>query len=80
MISLKTERLIISDHTPDDLAAMHTLLSDPIAMYYLPDIKTNGVEECNKVLSEKRIHTFRNSHRCYKKIQGDEASNSSTRV
>lgn len=45
MIILKTERLIISDHTPDDLEAMHKLLSDPVAMYYLPDIKTNTMDE-----------------------------------
>lgn len=35
MIALKTERLIISDHIPDDLEAIHKLLSDPAAMYYL---------------------------------------------
>jgi len=51
MIALKTERLIISDHTSDDLAAMHRLLSDPIAMYYLPDIKTNSVEESHQNLN-----------------------------
>lgn len=44
MIVLKTERLIISDHSPNDSEAMHKLLSDPVAMYYLPDIKTNDIE------------------------------------
>ena len=45
MISLKTNRLIISDHEYSDLDAMHKLLSHETAMYYLQDIKTETLEE-----------------------------------
>lgn len=45
MIALKTERLLISDHTPNDLLPLHKLLCDPVAMYYLPDIHTHTIEE-----------------------------------
>ncbi len=40
MIQLQTDRLIIRDHLPEDLQAMHSLLSNPVAMHYLQDIRT----------------------------------------
>ena len=45
MIELQTERLIIRDHVPEDLPAMHGLLSNAVAMHYLPDIRTATPEE-----------------------------------
>ncbi len=45
MIRLQTDRLIIRDHLPEDLQAMHSLLSNPAAMYYLEDIRTSTLEE-----------------------------------
>lgn len=45
MILLKTKRLIIRDHKPQDLESMHQLLSNEEAMYYIQDIKTNTIEE-----------------------------------
>lgn len=42
---LKTERLIIRDHAPEDLGPMHRLLSDAKAMYYLDDIRTRTLDE-----------------------------------
>lgn len=44
-IRLETDRLIIRDHTIEDLADLHKLLSDSRVMYYLQDLKTNSVEE-----------------------------------
>lgn len=51
MVVLKTERLVISDHAHEDLEPMHRLLSDPDAMYYLPEIKTNTLEESSENLN-----------------------------
>lgn len=45
MINIETNRLIIRDHLHSDLDSMHKLLSDSLAMYYLPDIRTNSFEE-----------------------------------
>jgi ribosomal-protein-alanine N-acetyltransferase len=45
MIKLETDRLIIRDHTEDDIVDLHKLLSDSKVMYYLQDLKTNGIEE-----------------------------------
>lgn len=44
MVHLRTKRLLISDHARDDIQPMHRLLSDPVAMYYLQDIKTNTLQ------------------------------------
>ena len=41
-IFLTTERLILRDHRFSDLTTHHTLLSDPEAMRYLPDIRTHS--------------------------------------
>lgn len=45
MIQLTTDRLIIRDHVQEDLQALHGLLSNPIAMYYLDDIRTATLDE-----------------------------------
>ena len=45
MIRLYTERLLIRDHVWIDLPTHHALLSDPVAMRYLPDIHTQTLEE-----------------------------------
>lgn len=66
MVFLTTERLNIRDHMPADLNAMHTLLSDPVAMLYLPEIKTTTFEETrtnletaiNEAGQEKRVKYF----------------------
>ena len=66
MISLKTERLLICDHKPEDLEHMHPLMSDPVAMYYLEDIWTYDIEDTRRNLeaaiseatSEKRVKYF----------------------
>lgn len=44
MVILHTNRLVIRDHVYDDLDTMHRLLSDPKAMYYLQDLKTENME------------------------------------
>lgn len=66
MVFLTTERLNIRDHRPADLDAMHVLLSDPVAMRYLPEIKTTTLEETRANLEtaiveagqEKRVKYF----------------------
>ena len=48
MLPLKTARLLIRNHHPEDAPAMNRLLSDPVAMRYLPDLRTGdmaGTEE-----------------------------------
>lgn len=52
MIKIKTDRLIIRDHIEDDIDSLHRLLSDEKAMYYLPDIKTNTLDESRENLYE----------------------------
>ena len=44
-IWLETERMILRDHRWEDLDSHHGLISDPDAMYYLPDILTQTKEE-----------------------------------
>ena len=44
-IWLETERMILRDHRWEDLESHHGLISDPDAMYYLPDIRTHDLEE-----------------------------------
>lgn len=58
MIVLKTERLTISDHTPEDIVPLHKLLSDPVAMYYLPDIRTHTLEESMQNLNTAIEESF----------------------
>jgi len=45
MITLQTDRLHIRHYIPGDLGALHSLLSDEKAMYYLDDLATTTVEE-----------------------------------
>ena len=44
-IWLETERMILRDHRWEDLESHHGLISDPDAMYYLPEILTHNLEE-----------------------------------
>lgn len=45
MIRITTKRLIIRDHQEDDIYAMHELLCDKKAMFYLPEIRTSNIDE-----------------------------------
>ena len=45
MIHIRTPRLLIREHSIEDLAPLHALMSDATAMYYLPDILTQTKEE-----------------------------------
>ncbi len=62
MVLLKTKRLEISDHTPEDLKPMHKLLSDPEAMYFLDDIKTKTLKDTQSNL-ETAIADISNPNR-----------------
>ncbi len=50
MINIQTSRLIIRDHIEEDIDFLHKLLSDEKTMYYLPDIKTNTMDESKENL------------------------------
>ena len=50
MIHIATERLMIRDPRPADLDGWHRLMSDPDAMYYLPDLMTRSLEESRENL------------------------------
>lgn len=52
MIRLYTERLLIRDHTTNDLSSHHELLSDRKVMWFMQDIMTNSIEE-----TEANLHT-----------------------
>ena len=52
MIKLFTERLLIREHQIEDLEEHHELFSDDISMKYLPEIKTNTLDESRKDLME----------------------------
>lgn len=45
LICLETKRLILRNHTINDLHSYHKLLSDKDTMYYLKDIKTSSLED-----------------------------------
>jgi len=50
IIKLATKRLIVRDPQPTDIDAWHSLLSDPLTMYYLQDISTRTIEESKQNL------------------------------
>ena len=50
MIRLETERLVIRDHVLEDLIPMHTLVSDADTMKFMPDIKTDTLEQTRQNL------------------------------
>lgn len=45
MIALHTPRLILRDFMQKDLEALNALFTDPQALYYLPDLFKNSIEE-----------------------------------
>lgn len=58
MIRMETPRLTIREHTEGDLADYHRILTDPVAMFWLPGLRSGGEEETRarlmKVISEQR--------------------------
>lgn len=52
MVSIETERLLIRDHIETDISSLHKFISDEKAMYYLPEIKTNTLDESKENLYE----------------------------
>jgi len=62
MIHLKTKRLIIRDPLPTDIDDWHSLLSDPMTMYYLPDIMTHSLDESRRNL-DIALNEARNPNR-----------------
>ncbi|MDL2293969.1 GNAT family N-acetyltransferase [Ruminococcaceae bacterium OttesenSCG-928-D13] len=52
MLTLRTERLILRDYRPADLADHHRLMSDEKTMYFLPDLLTHSLAESRQNLEE----------------------------
>ncbi len=63
MVKIKTKRLTIRDHIPEDLESLHNLLSDEEVMYYLPEIKTNTIEESKSDLDQAIIEAKKGKDR-----------------
>jgi ribosomal-protein-alanine N-acetyltransferase len=57
MVEMLTERLRIRDHVASDLEAMHQLLSDPVAMRYLPDLHTESLAQSRENLDQAMAET-----------------------
>ena len=38
-VRLETDRLVLREHRPDDLAALHAMLSDPWTTWYIPEMR-----------------------------------------
>jgi [ribosomal protein S5]-alanine N-acetyltransferase len=64
MVQLFTERLLIRDHTLDDLYNYHELLSDSKSMRYLTFLKTSNLEESKQSL-QKAIDEANSDDRKY---------------
>ena len=62
MIRIATERLIVRDPLPADMDGWHRLLSDPKAMYYLPELMTRSLDESRENL-EAAIAESQNPNR-----------------
>lgn len=52
MILLRTARLLIRDHMPEDLPSHHDLLSNKKVMWFLQDIMTHSIEESRSNLKK----------------------------
>ena len=52
MIEIRTERLLIRDHVPGDLHAMHALLTDAQVMRWLPGTRSSSPEETARRLDD----------------------------
>lgn len=68
LVKIISDRLIIRDHCTSDLETHHELLSDSEVMKFLPDIKTNNMEESKANLlnaiseskaPERKLYAFR---------------------
>ena len=64
MVQLFTERLLIRDHTLNDLYNYHELLSDNKSMRYLTFLKTSNLEESKQIL-QKAIDEANSDDRKY---------------
>ena len=65
MLPLITRRLIIRDHQPEDAVAMNQLLSNPVAMRYLPDLRTEGMEGTEENLRQALAENVRTDRRMW---------------
>jgi len=65
MIKLLTDRLVLRDHTIDDLETHHELMSNNTVMRYLQDIKTNSIEESKQNLQNCINDSISNNRKFY---------------
>jgi len=50
MIKLTTDRLVIRDHIGPDISDLHSLLSDPVAMRFIPDLFSTSLSDSEENL------------------------------
>ncbi len=65
MIQMTTERLLIRDHVPADLASHHTLFSDPKVMRFLPELMTHDLEQSRLNLQQAIDQIGLSERQCY---------------
>lgn len=57
MVKIETERLVIRDYEPDDIAAFHDLFTNDDVMLLMPEIKTSSLDESKKYLYEAIVES-----------------------
>ena len=50
MLRLETPRLALREHAPGDLMPLHSMLSDPVTTWYLPDMRRESLDETEAYL------------------------------
>lgn len=63
MVKLESQRLVIRDHIEDDLLEIHSLLYHPVEMYFLPNLRSNSIDESRIRLDEAINEANRSSNR-----------------
>ena len=51
-IEITTDRLIIKDHSTDDLSEYHKLISNPNNMFFIPDLMSESIEDTRTSLNQ----------------------------
>jgi len=62
MVYFQTEDIILRDHTMDDFDNHHRLLSDPLTLYYWPDIGSSDTKD-NRVNLKMAVDEAQNINR-----------------
>lgn len=63
MVKIETERLVIRDYEPDDIAAFHELFTNDAVMLLMPEIKSSSLDESKKYLYEAIVESHYENRR-----------------